>query len=113
MHACMHKRLLLACAWRVFLCLQQVRTWPAPPGFCTCHVLALLSRVCQGAQHAINGHMYAPALPQLAVVILSWSGSDPTEHIELTHALRVARILRILRVSPLGMRRACCVLIYS
>ncbi|PRW33121.1 voltage-gated potassium channel [Chlorella sorokiniana] len=35
---------------------------------------------------------------QLAVVILSWSGSNPTEHIELAHALRVARILRILRV---------------
>lgn len=37
-------------------------------------------------------------LLQLAVVILSWSGSNPTEHIELAHALRVARILRILRV---------------
>lgn len=37
-------------------------------------------------------------LPQVAVVILSWRGADPTEHIELAHALRVARILRILRV---------------
>ena len=39
------------------------------------------------------------------MVILSWSGSDPTEHIELAHALRVARILRILRVGEgMGLR---------
>lgn len=41
---------------------------------------------------------------QLAVMILAWSGSDPTENIELAHALRVARILRILRVWRLCRR---------
>lgn len=63
-------------------------------------VSASLARVrpCVSRQWK-DGTAYCVLSPlQVAVVILSWSGSDPTEHIELAHALRVARILRILRV---------------